>query len=343
MSDISPVTSSFQKTFSRINCDDESHVVTKHYSIQALFDLFSEGRLARRELKRKLLSSTDPIETISTFATEHSLYSYLAKAFGTTPRHEASSSNKKSNNSNNSAKKLKLSLNSSDTNNSSNQKNNEGGIAEEEAFDPTAVLQFLSHLGVSRYEVHKRVTDALQMELEQEMAALAKDDSDVLLELLKNAWQFQHISTIKGVLVSVMKRLGQDTPKEALQRLAQKVSKTGELKYIAFLNQFDWPMKRLVWEADWEANIYGDGTFLSSHNHDDPSNPSSSSSPATTPPHQNSLLSSTSKSNQTDNPDANINLLQQTDRILCDMIRPAVDQYCNDASMLSRANTPFLF
>ena len=179
---------------------------------------FPVGPLGKRELKKALLNSTDPARTIQSFQKSHSLHAMLARAFDTVPRHEAGENNVV------------------------------------ESLDTDSVLTFLSHLGVSQHEVHKRIADALRTRLEDEIRKV--QGTEPLLNLLKSCWQYApSLPELRPVLWAVLNRLGSDTPLVVLETLAERDAKTGELKHAEVWHPLPPLLKRLVWEADWDKRV----------------------------------------------------------------------------------------
>jgi len=123
--------------------------------------------------------------------------------------------------------------------------------------DTDSVLTFLSHLGVSQYEVHKRISDTLRSQLEDEIRNL-RGAEEPLQKLLENCWPYATlVPELRPVLWAVLKQLGPKTPLPLLQVLAERDTKRngGGLKYAEIWTQLTPLLKRLVWEADWDRRI----------------------------------------------------------------------------------------
>ena len=283
--------------------------------------LFPVGKQASKQAKQALFSSKNPVETISNFQQTHSLHSFLSKAFGTTSVYTLP--NKKGSNSSglsNSAKRVTrgdVEL---------KQSREEQGVTIE-PLEPDSVLTFLNHLGVSRYEIHKKIGDTLRSKLESEIQKVdlkksgkghSSSGKETLLELLKSTWDYRDIPELRPIFVTLVKKLGEETPLEVLILLAKKdvakqsSSTSGEeggtitLKYGELLNQFGLPMKRLVWEADWSSVVRGDGQLV---------NESSKNLDSIGTLHSNNIL--------------------------CDMVRPIVHDYTSDPNLVNAANFAF--
>jgi uncharacterized protein YaaW (UPF0174 family) len=179
---------------------------------------FPVGPAGRRELRRALVKSNDPAQTIHSYQQSHSLHAMVARAFNTVPRHEA------------------------------------GEDQVVESLDTDSVLAFLSHLGVSQHEVHKRISDSLRTQLEDEIRKV--QDKEPLLNLLRNCWPYAtSIPELRPILWAVLKQLGSDTPLAVLERLAERDEKTGTLKHEEVWHPLPPLLKRLVWEADWDQRV----------------------------------------------------------------------------------------
>ena len=211
---------------------------------------FPVGPAARRQLRRLLLSSKDPPSTVQTFQRTHSLHSFLARSFGTTPTHELHSERH--------AKATRESQ-------VAKSKEEVQGL-KSEPFRPDPSLTFLGHLGVRRAEVHRRVADSLRVALVDEIGRSSTSDGpahDALLGLLKSSWQYAAVPELRPVLSCLVRRLGERTPTQVLERLADRDPKgAGGWKHAEILAQFGQPMRRLVYESDWAARVsVGEGTF----------------------------------------------------------------------------------
>jgi bromodomain-containing protein 7/9 len=179
---------------------------------------FPVGPAGRVELRRALVKSTDPAQTIQSYQQSHSLHAMVARAFNTVPRHQA------------------------------------GEDQVVESLDTDSVLTFLSHLGVSQHEVHKRISDSLRTQLEDEIRKA--QGKEPLLNLLQSCWPYAtSIPELRPVLWAVLKQLGSDTPLAVLERLAERDHKTGKLKHEEVWHPLPPLLKRLVWEADWDQRV----------------------------------------------------------------------------------------
>jgi hypothetical protein len=181
---------------------------------------FPIGAAGKRELRRALVRSTDPAATIQEFQQSHSLHSMLSRAFDSTPRHAAT---------------------------------DDSGANSVESLDTDSVMTFLSHLGLTQFEIHKRISDAFLKQLEDEIRKARSDKP--LLELLKNCWA--HATTIpelRPVLWSILKQLGERTPLAVLKALAER-HVDGQLKHADIFRPLTPLLKRLCWEADWDTRI----------------------------------------------------------------------------------------
>lgn len=189
----------------------------------------------KKHIRTALQNSSDARSTIATFQRNNSLHTMFANAFGTKPIHEKDDSNKV------------------------------------EPLDPSPVLEFLSHLNVTRHEVHSRVAAALRTAIEDEIQRMPLSShptsGDVgsnapLLNLLKSVWQYRDIPELRPILVCLLKRLGDHTPLQILRRLGVKkttenegTKKNGELKNAELLSLLGPHMSRLVWEANWDERL----------------------------------------------------------------------------------------
>ena len=131
---------------------------------------FSVGPAAARQVQKLLGRSTNPAETITNFQQTRSLHSMFAQAFGTTPAYAAV----------------------------------QEPHTEIESLDTDSVLIFLTHLGASQHEVHKRIADSLQKELEDEIRNASNHEA--LLTLLKNCWYYATtVPELRPILWAVLK------------------------------------------------------------------------------------------------------------------------------------------
>lgn len=179
---------------------------------------FLVGQAAARQLQRELNKSTNPAETISSFQRSRSLHSMLSKAFGTSPSYATPKKH-----------------------------------TEVESLDTDPVLVFLTHLGVSQYEVHKRIADTLQKQLEDEIRKTTNQEA--LLHLLKNCWHYATtVPELRPILWGVLKQLGDKTPLTVLKALAEDDGR-GKQKHEEIFRPLPPLLKRLVWEADWDNKI----------------------------------------------------------------------------------------
>ncbi|CAB9507134.1 Bromodomain-containing protein 7 [Seminavis robusta] len=193
--------------------------------------VFPVGPAGRRDLRRALVRSTNPVETIQKFQREHSLHSMFAKAFGTTPSHEVSAEEAKA----------------------KTRSKGDAPALQVESLGTDSAMAFLSNLGVSQYEVHKRVGDTLLKHLEVEIKKTQKPEP--LLNLLKSCWVYATtIPELRPVLWTVLKQLGKDTPPAVLKALGEQ-EENGELKHADIFRPLPPLLKRLVWETDWDDKI----------------------------------------------------------------------------------------
>eukprot|EP00536_Pseudo-nitzschia_multiseries_P001114 jgi/Psemu1/2571/gm1.2571_g len=190
---------------------------------------FSIGLKAGSDVRKALSKSKDPAETIASYQKTRSLHSMFAKAFGTTPQYEAEENN-------------------------NGNRNGGNGAANVESLDTDSVMKFLGHMGVSQYLVHKRIGDALQKELENELRKVTSEAA--LLHLLQNCWQYAVSNAeFRPILWAVLKQLGAKTPLAVLAALAEREKKTGKLKHFEIFRPLPPLLKRLVWEADWADKV----------------------------------------------------------------------------------------
>jgi hypothetical protein len=184
---------------------------------------FSIGPKAHKEVRNALRGSNNPAETIASLQNSRSLHSMFAKAFGTTPQYEA------------------------DDNDNDDNDN-------VESLDTDSVLKFLGHMGVSQYDVHKRVGDALQKQLENELRKVNSEGA--LLHLLQNCWPYATSNAeFRPILWAVLKQLGSKTPLAVLQALSEREKKSRKLKHAEIFRPLPPLLKKLVWEADWTDKV----------------------------------------------------------------------------------------
>ncbi|GAX09849.1 bromodomain-containing protein 7/9 [Fistulifera solaris] len=182
-------------------------------------DTLTIGPAAKRELRRTLKRSTDPASTIHTFQRDHSLHTMMARALGTTPRHET----------------------------------DEGYNDTVESLDTDSVMTFLSHLGLSQYEIHKRISDTLLQTLEEEIRK--SNSTEPLLHLLQACWPYVTVvPELRPVLWSLLRQLGDRTPVAVLQALGERAP-DGTCKHAELFQQLDGHLKRLCWETDWDTIV----------------------------------------------------------------------------------------
>lgn len=244
----------------------------------------------------------DARASIQSFQQSNSLHSYFAKAFGTVPVHEASQRKEKQQQA------------------TSTIKHNV------EPLDPSPALEFLSHLGVSRHEVHSRVATALRAAIEDEIQRMPLPSTNSnnsrlnninsvdedhghqsLLRLLRSAWLFRDVPELRLVLICLLKRLGENTPVDVLRTLGTKKGEDSkELKHADLISQLGPHMQRLVWEADWDAKVKA----------------------------ARGTTDANSRSEE------EITLRGST--ILADFIKPAVEQYVNDDVLVQAAELTFV-
>jgi hypothetical protein len=205
---------------------------------------FSIGPKAKREVKKALMGSSNPIEVIGDYQKTRSLHSMFAKAFGTTPYYAAEDVDTTTTSTEGRGYAFVTSKNESNTTKKKNI----------ETLDTDSVIEFLGHLGVSQYEVHKRVGDALQKRLEDELRKVTAQGP--LLHLLQNVWPYATANPeFRPILWAVLRQLGDQTPLAVLQALAERDKKTGRLKHIDIFRPLPPLLKRLCWEADWTDKV----------------------------------------------------------------------------------------
>ena len=210
-------------------------------------DNYPCGRKAQTILRKSLKDSQDPQQTITEIAQQHSLHQYICKAFGTQPlENKPSSSPQQKRTTRGEIQQLQ-------------EEESQGLIREE--FQPESVFTFCNYLGISKYEMHKAIADQLKTALEYEIDKidLSKNKS-ALLDLLQSSFRFINVPELRSVFVTVMKKMGDETPEQLLVLLASRSKKNqNELKHGDLLQSLGLDLKRLVYEADWCASIRMDG------------------------------------------------------------------------------------
>lgn len=135
---------------------------------------------------------------------------------------------------------------------------------------------------------------------------------NLLLELLKSAWQFIHVADLRPIVIALVKKLGDQKPEDVLRLLAKKYSKkdtgkAGNLRHGELLQQFGLNTRQLVWEADWTCAVRGDGIHVDS---------------SKSLPELGTF---------------------QSGNILVDMVRPTVEEYVMDETLRQGADLMFPF
>ena len=253
MTDNSANTPSTIPGTSRITISYPTHNSINKYDDNGTFLL---GLAAKKELRNLLKSTTDPATTIDTFQKAHSLESCLIQ--GVKNANTIGPNHPKAN-----------STSSTDV-----------------SFHLEGVLTFLGHLGVSRYEAHSALHEALTSTLLETIAASNKKSTavmqkkqDGLFKLLQCAWRFVHIPDVQPIVIHIIKALGEDTPRPVLLELA-KLNKVGigggstqeegeekksqtrpTMKYAPIFEQLPMEIKQFIYEADWTHEFLGDGTL----------------------------------------------------------------------------------
>lgn len=270
--------------------------------------VFPVGPAGRRELRRALISSTDPGETIGQFQQSHSLHTMLSKAFGTISRHEV----------NDDANKKKP-VTRKQEKDAAEDDQNQRPI---ESLDTDSALTFLSHLGVSQYEIHKRIADTLlkHLEFEIQQQNVTNQNEAPLLDLLKSSWIYATtIPELRPVLWTVLKQLGTKTPIAVLKALAEEEENTGELKHLEIFKPLPPLLKRLVWETDWDTKV------------ETISQEKTKKSSKTKVKTEQELEKS---------PQEYFDLVSST--LLSKTILPFIEYYCTNEKLMDAANKPFV-
>ena len=220
------------------------------------------------------MKSTNPAETIANFQSTKSLHSMIAKAFGTRPHYAVGGGD-------------------------DDQTEDKPAV---ESLDTDSVLLFLGHLGVNQHEVHKRLADALQKQLEDEIRKTSSQEP--LLNLLKSCWNYATtLPELRPVLWAVLKQLGPQTPLAVLTALAER-EKDGTLKHAEICRPLPPLLKRLVWEADWDDKV------------------------------------PIEKEQKIDNPKEYLDLVEST--MLCETVGPLVEEYCSNQVLVDSVSYPFV-
>jgi len=200
----------------------------------------------------------------------------------------------------------------------------------EDEMDPSAPLDFLSHLGISRYDLHSRVASALRTSLEDEIQRMpiaplknnnittpGEAGHTALLNLLKSAWKFRDVPELRPVLVTVLKRMGDYTPVPMLRLLATKqqhidnttIISSSTLKNAELVSQLGPHLQRLIWEADWDAKV-------------------------------ESISNTSSNKSSNEGEDDELTLAGST--ILADLLRSSVNSYISDSALAKAADLAFV-
>lgn len=236
---------------------------------------FLVGQAGKRDVRKILSRSKNPPATITNFQKTRSLNSMFARAFGTAPRHAAEDDDNESD-------------------------------AVVESLDTDSVLKFLGHLGVTQFDAHKRIADALQKQLEEEIRKVGSGNQQPLLNLLKNCWHpATTVPELRPILWSVLKQLGDQTPLAVLNALGERESpESQQLKHAEIFRPLPPLLKRLVWEADWDDKV------------------------------------PVSKEVTVNNPKEYLKLVRST--LLHGTVQPLVDKYCSTEALLESAGKLFV-
>jgi Bromodomain len=307
--------------------------------------VFPVGRAGKNELRRALRArgaASNPQRTIETFQREHSLHSMMCKAFGTQPRQQQtahpSSTSATATTRASAAKAATVQQNTASSN--------------VESLDTDSVMEFLSHLGVSQYEVHKRISDTLLKKLEDEIKRTSTSSSSQqqqqqqsLLDLLQNSWAYAvALPELRPIVWAVLRQLGEQTPHDVLLELARRADTTNDstttddnnnisssinitnnsvgsinmgrsvLKHAEIFRPLPVLLKKLVWEADFYNLI-----------------PAATAATKTTPSNEQQTDRSSTSSPTTYLEQARHTLWYQT-------IAPTMQQYCQNPTLVEAAN-----
>ena len=159
----------------------------------------------------------------------------------------------------------------------------------------------------SRHEVHKRITDSLQKQLEDEIRKLTSQEP--LLNLLKSCWQYATVlPELRPILWAVLKQLGAQTPLAVLKALSER-EKDGSLKHADIFRPLPPLLKRLVWEADWDDKVMN--------------------------------ITEKQRGTSDDDPQEYLNLAKGT--LLCQTVQEIIDSYCSNPALLESSGRPFVY
>jgi hypothetical protein len=291
--------------------------------------VFPVGRAGKNELRRALRgAASNPQRTIETFQRQHSLHSMMCKAFGKQPRPSDQSTTAQTTTTRASAKAATV----------------QNPSINVESLDTDSVMEFLSHLGVSQYEVHKRISDTLLKKLEDEIKRTSSSSSSQhqqqsLLDLLQNSWAYAvAMPELRPIVWAVLKQLGAKTPHDVLLELARRADANDNstadtnmsnppdnvnnnsninkgrsmLKHAEIFRPLPILLKKLVWEADF-YNLIPASTSTSNERQQEANNASSSTSPTAY-------------------------LEQARNTLWYQTIAPTLQQYCQNKSLVEAAN-----
>ena len=209
---------------------------------------FIIGVKSSKEVEKALSKSKNPAETIANYQMTRSLHTMFARAFGTTPSYAADDVTPTTTSS---AVGTRRSGEKASTTTTTTTTKVASHI---EPLETDSVLKFLGHLGVSQYEVNKRIGDELQKQLEDELRKVTSQGP--LLHLLSSCWPYATANPeFRPILWAVLKQLGNQTPLQVLNALAERDPNTGQLKHADIFRPLPPLLKRLCWEADWKNKL----------------------------------------------------------------------------------------